>query len=95
MNEDSYQVNHNPRVEVLGLDDSQCEPKININTNSLFQQQARSQSVDETLVSGKSVNSPYRGHGAPHNIDNSTIRTNPLYIPSLDYQQPEIIVNHT
>jgi len=37
MNEDSYQVNSNPRVEVLGLDDSQCEPKININTNSLFQ----------------------------------------------------------
>ena len=38
MNEDSYQLNNiNPRVEVLGLDDSQCEPKININTNSLFQ----------------------------------------------------------
>ena len=28
---------YNPHVEVIGLDDSQGEPKINIHTNSHFQ----------------------------------------------------------
>jgi hypothetical protein len=60
-------------VEVLGLDDSQSEPKININTkagNSMMFNNLHSIG-DDTLVS---VSSPYQGH------DGSTIRTGQMPI---------------